>query len=355
MGDIKFGDLAVRIDAVGHASPRWRGAKNAAEAAQLNQQLSELRAQNVRRAIEEIIKRELPSLPIAVPSKGVGSQDRFPTASEDNAAIDRSVVVTVELTTTQSSYKAQYPAHRRMYVPSKVWTLRVHTMLRGAALGYVEILLKVGLINPYSGKEIMLSGWLHGGGSAMSVKESFKMSPSNALKDARNLWQGHVGRDVVFQTPEAMDFDDWSHGGPGRAEYNGLMARLGKVEASFGLKTKLAYLVFPDLGTKPDMLIFDYKALGFGGIKADAFLVYGNLYMEGPNPGDYLELPNYPDIIPTQHTNHNIDGLVLSFPTGKSGLLDLTQKDRQRLNEFVTNKARAIGALAETFNTSGRP
>jgi outer membrane protein OmpA-like peptidoglycan-associated protein len=57
MGD----DLVVRIDVVGHASRRWRGAKTPAEAEQLNQQLSEARAQNIRKVVEAIVKKELPS------------------------------------------------------------------------------------------------------------------------------------------------------------------------------------------------------------------------------------------------------------------------------------------------------
>jgi hypothetical protein len=40
------------------------------------------------------------------------------------------------------------------------------------------------------------------------------------------------------------------------------------------------------------------------------------------------------------------------FRTGKAGLHDLTQDDRERLNGFVTNKARNIALLARYYNTS---
>jgi hypothetical protein len=76
-----FGDLSVRINVIGHAGPRCNGAKNAAEAERLNQHLSELRAQNVRRAVQEILAGELPGMAIDVPSRGVGSREKFPTAS----------------------------------------------------------------------------------------------------------------------------------------------------------------------------------------------------------------------------------------------------------------------------------
>jgi hypothetical protein len=348
MGDPRLSELAVRINAVGHASPRWKGAKNATEAERLNQTLSELRAQNVRRAVEEILKKELPGLPIEVPSKGVGSQERFPTVSEDNAAVDRSVLITIELTTTIPSYKTQPRGPRRVYVPSKVWTLKVTSMVRAAGLGYVQVFLRVVLRNPFSGKEIKLSGWLAGGGAATSLKDSFKMGITKpSLKP--------IGREVVFSTREALDFEDWSHGGAGRAESNGVIARMGKVDLSFGISTMMTYLVFPGLGTDPDLLIFDHKGFGLGLLKADAFLVAGKLHMDGPNPGDWLELPSFPDIIPTETTQHSNSGLLLSFPTGKADLHDLTQDDRKRLREFVANKARAIGAISETFKLSARP
>jgi hypothetical protein len=335
MGYPKLGDLAVRINVVGHASPRWKSAKSAAEADILNQRLSEARAKNALRAVESILKKELPGLPIIVPSKGVGSHERFPTASEDNAAIDRSVLITVELTTTRPGYKFQPRAPRRVYVPSKVWTLKVLSMVRGAGLGIVIIHLKVSLRNPYTGKQAILSGWLGGGGAAMSPKDSFKFDRNNP-----SLTQ--VGREVSFTTSEALDFDDLSS----------LTARLGKVEVGVLLSTKHTYLTFPGLDTSPDMLFFDEKWIGFTWLKADAYVVGGKLDREGPNPGDYLELPSPDDIIPTQTTDRLNDGLLLSFPTGKAELHNLTQKDNQDLREFVTNKARAIAALSESFNTS---
>jgi hypothetical protein len=335
----KMGDLAVRVDIVGHASPRWRSAKNVAQAERLNQQLSEARAKTVRNAVEAILKAELPTLPIVVPSKGVGSQQRFPTASEDNAAIDRSVVVTVDLATTMTTYKTVPRRTRRIYVPSKVWVLRVIEMVRGAGVGYVQIFLRVALRNPYSGKEMKLSGYVRGGQSAMSFKDSFKFD--------RNLPSDQtIGREVAFQTSEALDFDTFLNSS------QTIGVRLGKLELAVGLKTKLVYLAFTDLETSPKMLPFDIKPFGVGFLKADAFLTFGRLKREGENPGDYLELPSVPGLVETPTNRHVSDGLLLTFPTGKSGLSDLTPLDRKRLKDFVTNKARAIAALSDAFRTT---
>ena len=52
--------------------------------------------------------------------------------------------------------------------------------------------------------------------------------------------------------------------------------------------------------------------------------------------------------VPTERVSHHYDGLLLSFPTEKAGLNDLTAKDRERLTNFVTNKARNIAVFADS-------
>jgi hypothetical protein len=329
---------------VGRASPRWRAAKTAAQADSLNQRLSERRAKNIHAAVERILKRELPTLPVTLSWKGLGSHDGFPTVGDDNPAIDRSVVVTVDLTTTRPGYKFQHRAPRRIYVPSKVWTLRVHSMFRAAALGAVAIFLRIGLINPYSNKEMLMSGWLAGGGAAMSVKDSFKLG----LPDARNIPNEQIGKKMSFLTNEAMDFDDLNDYGQGQ------MVRLEKIDVSMGLRSYDSCLKFISLDTRPDLLCFEHKFLTLGGIKADAFVVAGKLHREGLNPGDSLELPSPDDIIPTQSTKDYYQGLLLTFPTGKADVDDLTGKDRQRLTNFVVNQARNIATLSKYFDVAGR-
>src|SRR5215831_13359049 len=56
---------AVRVTVVGHASARWRGAKDKADADRLNLALSNQRANNVRVVVEQILKREIPNVTIA--------------------------------------------------------------------------------------------------------------------------------------------------------------------------------------------------------------------------------------------------------------------------------------------------
>jgi len=342
MAPPKLGNLAIKVTIVGHASRRWKGAKSAAEADRLNQALSEHRAQNIYGAVDKMLKSEIAGLAIPTMWKGVGSHEGFPTAGDDNAPVDRSVVVMVDLTTTTPSYKFQPQPPRKIYLRSKVWTLRVIEMVRGAAFGFVEIFLRVGVTNPYTGREIIMTGWLSGGGSAMDVKDSFKIpSMSTLIKNTADMWKGQIGNKVSFTTDEAMDFDDWNNGGQGH------LVRLGKIDVSLGLRSYDTYLKFLDPRTTE--LFFQHKFLTLGKIKADAFLVSGKLHTEGDTPSDYLELPSPADIIPTQSSRNHQQGLLLTFPTGKAGLNDLTEKDRQDLQNFVANRAHVISDLADNF------
>jgi hypothetical protein len=75
--------------------------------------------------------------------------------------------------------------------------------------------------------------------------------------------------------------------------------------------------------------------------------MYGTVEITGKNPGDWYEVDNPTDYIPTESTTRFADGLVLSFPNGKADVNDLTPRGRQRLEGFVTNKARNIGVLLE--------
>jgi outer membrane protein OmpA-like peptidoglycan-associated protein len=337
MADPKLGDLAIRVTVVGHASPRWRGAKNPTEADRLNLRLSELRAQNVRGVVEGILKRELPSLPIAVPSKGVGSHERFPAVSEDNAAIDRSVVVMVELTHTRHDYEWVPQPPRRISAASKLWLMQVRSLLRGAGIGAQLFQIRLSLKNPYSGKSIQLTGWLFGGGAAGGVGDSFRTpGPS----DIKKLWKGKVGVEVLFSTPQAMLFND----------FDGQFVRMHRLGAKFGIGFEGTFLNFIGLKTKPDYLFFEPGSFSLS-LKpdVDAFVVGGKLGIEGDNPGDFYEVPRPADIVPIQTTQHNTDGLIVGFDTEKA---DVTDRERKRLDDFVTNKARNIAVLAQSYNVA---
>src|SRR5262249_6846267 len=323
MGVPSYGDLAVRITVVVHASPRWKGAKTAHEADVLNQRLSELRARNVQQVVEPIIKNQLPGLKIEVPAKGVGSHERFPTAGEDNAAMDRSVVVMVDLITTTPSYKPVPRPPHRIHVTSKIWTLRVLTLTR-ASVGYSNVYLAILVTNPFTKRAIKMAGYLHGGDLDLDIgKKGITTKPSLD----RNLPGAPIGDEVTFMTLKAMDFHDWM---PSR------MVRLNHGTLGLIRKWETTILQFTDLDTNHALAVEFSKGWGWPAI--DLSVVAGRLDVIGQNPGDFLEFPSLPDEIPVKVTSRDSDGLLLSFPTGKASVDDLTKDDRKRLIDFVTIK-----------------
>ncbi len=293
MGDLTERTISVRVTCYGHASPRWKSARNAAQADRFNQHLSELRVQNVRKAVEAILKREVPALKIAVPATALGSHAggpgmiRFPRSTEPNAPFDRSVVVCIDPTLSDPAFVFKPSPPRRVYTPSKVWDLSVVSMTKAAGFGVVTFYVRISLQNPYSGKKIYLSGWMGGGGAvAGKLPISFDSPDPSVLKP--------VGNEVSFSVPEPMDFDDWYNRG------RGWLARIEKAQIRVVITTKQTWFRFVGLDTHPDMFDFDSKPFGVGlKFDADAYVVSGLLRMDGNNPGDYVELPAPDDIIPT--------------------------------------------------------
>ncbi|MGC2414065.1 MAG: hypothetical protein WA459_15360 [Stellaceae bacterium] len=334
-------NLIVRLTVVGHASKRWLGARSQAEAERLNQQLSEARAQNLRKPVEDIIKRELPGVKIEVPATGVGSHEGFPLAGENNAAIDRSVVVMIELTTTHAGSRTEFRP-RKLYVPSKFWELEVVAMVDVSG-GIDGTFMRIVIRNAMSGHKLTLAGYLFGG--YLDPKNPFHFgskhppNPNDTLKP--------VGNKVTFTTKEAEDFDFFI------GSENGQWVRV--VHAGVGVirKRETTFLQFTGLDTHPSSLVFEYKK-GWALPTLNISVVTGILKVEGPVPSDFVDDTKMVTV-PTQDVHHNYDGLLLSFPTGEAGLHDLTSKDQQRLTDFVTNKARAIAALASDGFTVGNP
>ena len=148
---------------------------------------------------------------------------------------------------------------------------------------------------------------------------------------------------MVFETYETMEFEDWSQG---------VLATLVKDEVGFGIKSSTTFLAFSDVPNRPGFLIFDQTKIGLGLPKLDLFMASGKLSMERPKPSDMIDLANYPDIIPTQKTSESNAGLLLTFPTGKASLNDLTQGERKELTDFVTSTARAIAELSDLYKVS---
>lgn len=105
------------------------------------------------------------------------------------------------------------------------------------------------------------------------------------------------------------------------------------VNAGIGLvrKRETQFPQFTSLDTEPGSLVFEYKK-GWSLPKVDLGVATGILKVEGPVPSDYIDGTTMVEV-PTESVRHHYDGLLLSFPTEKAGLNDLTAKDRERLTE----------------------
>jgi hypothetical protein len=351
MGYPKIGTIAVRITSVGRASRRWRSASSKAAAAELNRRLSEHRAKTIYDQVESIVKRELPDLPIALRERALGSTDPFPTASEDNAAVDRSVVVMVDLVSTIPTYKRVARPPRNIYVPSIYWDLKIAALVGASVVGGRGSLLRVKIRNPFTGKELSLAGPIFGGdldiGAGLFKKvpkvDPFKFDkPTDILKQLRDA---QVGKEVTFETP-LMDFTDWING------THGQLVRLVHAHIKTGVtKTQTSFLQFVSVDTHPGSLVFDLKKLGFGLALPDVDIQVqsGKLTAEN-HPEDTYLTPTPDDLVPSQTGSQYQDGLLISFPTEKFSWKDLTSSQRDELRKFVMNKTANIRALGESFD-----
>jgi hypothetical protein len=163
-------------------------------------------------------------------------------------------------------------------------------------------------------------------------------------KDPRK-WGKPIGEEVYFLTSKPMDFEDWI----GFGGEKGQLVRLIHGHIKSGVtKTETTTLQFLHVDHDPDLLVFQFAGLKFSlGIpEVNDTVLSGKLFAEGNNPGDFFETPGDIDVVEIQETSPYYQGLLVSFPTGKAGLGDLTREERKVLTDFVTNRSRAIAAFA---------
>ena len=330
MGD----ELVVRIDVVGHASKRWRTARTAEQADHLNQDLAEARAAGIRNVVEGIVRKELPGISIEVPGWGVGSRDPFPTASENNAAVDRSVVVGITLANVRTGERTEFrPA--KIYTPSRFWTFRVLALAGGAVVGAKSVYVRIGIKNAMTGRELRMSGWLFGGGFSPSKKDLVQTDNIDR-KSLKNIFQP-VGMEVTFQTEYSRGF------GYFLGDDNSQSVRI--IHDKIGVIRKKEFSLFQFRDLDIHSLAFEWTG-GWTLATLGLSVVSGTLTVEDPVPSDYVDSTRMVTV-PTVDVHHDYDCLLLSFPTGRAGLGDLAPRDRKQLIDFATNKSRNIRAMAE--------
>jgi hypothetical protein len=209
-------------------------------------------------------------------------------------------------------------------------------MTGGSGMGAKGTFMRIAIKNPFTGRQLEMRGYLFGGAFSPSPKDLFQFD-GDPKKNPKDL-DKPVGNEVTFQTDEAENFSYWG---------NGQSVRLVHDKIGLIRKRELTFLQFTRLHDyHPGSLVFEYEK-GWSLPALNISVVSGYLKVEGDVPSDYVDDTTMVTV-PKVDVRHNYDGLLLSFPTEKSGLNDLTSRDRQRLTDFATNKSRAIRALAES-------
>ena len=328
---------AVRITIVGHASSRWRSAKNAAERSRLNEILSNKRADNIRAVVEKMLKSEIPGITISagrslspgraptgvqVGSYGVGSREPVVNSGlsdpNENNPLNRSVLLLLEQITTTYSSTGVSRAPLRVSARTTFWYGKVLN-LNGAGLGVAGYFLRLAIRNSLSDKVVNYTGYLLGGGASSSPWSISRSKP------------GSVGNEFSFYTDKEMGFVD----------FDGQLVRMERAVGSLGIKASVGYLTFVSLGKGAALLAFQ-KSLGIGAPRLEGSVVSGALHMEDKDPGDWFEVDGGTDTVPLATDKKQNDGLVLTFPTGKAGVNDLPADERRKLTTFVHSWAQQI-------------
>jgi hypothetical protein len=140
-----------------------------------------------------------------------------------------------------------------------------------------------------------------------------------------------VGDEFSFETDEAMGFDD----------FRGETVRVEKLAGALGIKATAGYVTFTNLGDGASNRLFQ-KSFGLGFPKLEGVVVSGTISMISDNPGDYWEADGGTDTIPYTTDSETNDGIIVTFPTGKASLRDISTDEHKRLDSFVTRWSQRV-------------
>ncbi len=146
-----------------------------------------------------------------------------------------------------------------------------------------------------------------------------------------------VGREVTFITAKPMDFDDWK---PSQS------VRLIQSEIGIVKKFGQSMLQFRNVDTYPGSLVFDLSRWKWTLRPVlEVAVLSGSLDVVSGDSSNFIVDQGAPDVIPIAKSDQFHHILLLTFPTGKAGLNDLTTDDRTDLTNFVTNAAKGIASV----------
>jgi hypothetical protein len=320
-----------------------------------------------------MIKQQLPGLPIEVRKTALGSSKPFPTAGEDNAAVDRSVVVMIDLVSTRTSQKIVQARPKKIWAKSTLWKLEVVDYLSLSAVGAAASGVRIRVTNPVTKKELYLAGPVFGGDLDISTDliigilkgklpkaKLFNFMGFKSLKDLydpmkdtnlidklyKRVTKGHMG-DVVWVETEPMDLDDWADNGKGQM----VTFIHGDIKTPLS-KSSADVIILWDIDA--DRTVLPWGVTPFSGMVSsvvpkagvDLRVESGTLKpLNDPQDFYFWQDPHF-DIVDTKVANTHRDGILLSFPTGKARWHDLGRRQCDDVRQFVTEwvqKVRIFG------------
>jgi hypothetical protein len=301
---------SFRVRIVAHASPRWRGALDTADAERRNLELSRRRADAVRFAVESLLASHLGagasvSIDVAVEEQdpgtvGVqaearGSRETLPEAGgerSDNALQRRRVEVIIESgQRIAGSAGASRPV---LTVPtaSRFWHVSI-LMSAGATAGAAVKLLTLRLTNDMSGHSLNGTVWASGGGPGLSLGAS------------ASIWGDPSG----FYTDRRVNFSD----------FEGKSVLYTSASISPILGYEWAQLSFYGLGSGAEAI--DVGGWTLGSVGLGTSVVYGELSLDKPYPPEHRVIKDSDrTVVLYERTERGEDVHRVLFETGSAAL-----------------------------------
>jgi len=320
----------LRVTIVGHASPRWRGAANDADADQRNERLARQRADQVFLIVERLLRNRLgqdvvieknvtiaagndqPDLVLT--ARGDGSREaredeHKPRSSDDD--YDRRVEVGIDLAVPREvKVGRSLPSEQ---AKTKEWSVtinRLRVVRAFAAGGGIEVVIR----NRKTGKEVVATAKLYGTGGP-------RLNPFATEEETgtKRVW---------FNTTDEVAI----------SEFEDTRIFVERWDVIVGIGERFLNVSFPELsryGPRTTATMWHHFGVG---IKPNGFLLWGRLHIWN-DTDDWVDQEE--TVVDSTLKRRSSEGLLIVFPTASS---QVPSADLLRLDEFVTTWCRRLTA-----------
>ena len=318
----------LRVTIVGHASPRWRGAANDAEADQRNERLARQRADQAFLIVERLLRSRLgqdvvieKNITIAagndqpdlvLTARGDGSREaredeHKPRSSDDD--YDRRVEVGIDLVVPREvKIGRSLPPEQ---AKTKEWSVtinRLRVVRAFAAGGGIEVVIR----NRKTGKEVVATAKLYGTGGP-------RLNPFATEEETgtKRVW---------FNTTDEVAI----------SEFEDTRIYVERWDLIVGIGEKFLNVSFPELsryGPRTTATMWHHFGVG---IKPNGFLLWGRLHIWN-DTDDWVDQEE--TVVDSTLRRRSSEGLLIVFPTASS---QVPSADLVRLDEFVTTWCRRL-------------